>query len=547
MDETPAPDDIAHGIGGVIHRFNATQWMMIYHREAYTNGQDQPPSMITLGVAYSPDAGATWSVRGDVITPYGGAARRSAEVDGSSTCTSGRGYTPETAVRGGSVDEADALAALEAGDAPLFEKRNVDASGLVGWEPGIGGSSTEVTVTSTQAPSEATPMAITDVIYNACTNDYIGVGGGTTIWNGSEFQGTWDGPPPEGSYSSTELAISSDGVTWHDRQLISVVAGEQIYWSAAARDQRDPKTITDGRFDIFQVHSARGPFRWGDNDMRRLSVVDKRVQTGCIDESGAIETDTRPTLSVAPITTGLETDAPQMGATGTGFTFTLSRPAATDVYVKYWAEAGTAQSNIDFVPAGSRAVPKSYKIPAGQVQGSVVVQHKADEAAEPGDEYFRLHITTATPGIRLGHIVAKGTILDAESRRQSTASDPDGEAFLSISPTPSVVEGDVGNRKMQLTVQLSRPVASPVTVKFNTYNLTAIAGTGSSGDYTALVNRSYTIPAGSLAVSVDLAVKPNLLPSARKTFGYSYVVTAAPPSLILPTHPIIATIYDDDA
>ncbi|MEX2188054.1 MAG: Calx-beta domain-containing protein [Pirellulales bacterium] len=122
-------------------------------------------------------------------------------------------------------------------------------------------------------------------------------------------------------------------------------------------------------------------------------------------------------------------------------------------------------------------------------------------------ENFTLAMSNVQAGgrnVSLGTASAIGTI---------TNDDGPATAFLSIGDI-SIAEGNTGTTTMTFTVTLSQAVEEAVNVTVNSTNVTATAG----ADYTALVNQTVTIPAGSTSATVTVSITGDLTVEANETF-----------------------------
>ncbi|WP_317169958.1 Ig-like domain-containing protein [Pedobacter sp. SG918] len=186
--------------------------------------------------------------------------------------------------------------------------------------------------------------------------------------------------------------------------------------------------------------------------------------------------NTTATVTVATTNDGAEPSTPGL------FTFTLSNVSATDTQVTYNV-TGTATSGLDYTSIGT-----TVTILAGQTTATVSVPVLDDNIAE-GTETVILTMTAATsnPSITANTTPATVNITDNDS---SIASITAG--------TPGNENGPVNGT---FTVTLSNPSSQPTTI---TYTLGGTATEGS--DYSAIVTKTITIPAGQTTGTITIPV-----------------------------------------
>ena len=170
---------------------------------------------------------------------------------------------------------------------------------------------------------------------------------------------------------------------------------------------------------------------------------------------------------------------------------TLSHPSTATVTVGYATANGTAVQ-----PADYTAKSGTLSFTPGHVSAHVAVTIRGDTADE-GTEQFKVTLASAT----------NATIADGLGLGSVFDDDPSSGLRLTIGDV-TISEGDGGGRTASLTVGLSAPSASTVTVGFSTANLEAVA----PGDYVAKTgtitfNPGVTTRTVAVSVKADTAVE----------------------------------------
>ncbi len=137
--------------------------------------------------------------------------------------------------------------------------------------------------------------------------------------------------------------------------------------------------------------------------------------------------------------------------------------------VDYATANGTATAGSDYT-----AVSGTLTFAPGETAKTIAVPIADDATAEPA-ENFTLNLTSP----------ANATISDPTGVVTIGASDATPVALPAISAPPDQIVGE-GDGYVDLAVRLSAPSASTVTVKYETANLTAGAGTGCNADYSVV-------------------------------------------------------------
>src|SRR5205085_2618543 len=141
------------------------------------------------------------------------------------------------------------------------------------------------------------------------------------------------------------------------------------------------------------------------------------------------------------------------------FTVTLDHPSQQTIAVDYATVDGTAVAGSDY-----SATSGTLTFAPGVTSQQFTVNTTDDNIAEATETFF-VNLTNAS----------NATI--ANSQGIGTITDNDGTPTVQFSAaTSSVSEGDTGTTPVTLTVNLSEPSASTVTVNYATADGTALAG-----------------------------------------------------------------------
>ncbi len=207
----------------------------------------------------------------------------------------------------------------------------------------------------------------------------------------------------------------------------------------------------------------------GANGKRITKAIDLVTLAGC-GESLPVD------LSIADASANEDSGA-------LSFVVSLAEPAAGNVSFVAKTTDGTATvANSDYTALLSSA----YTIPAGSLSVTVTVPVIPDAAAEP-DETLTVTLSNISGNARPVDISATGTIRNDDGLLPR----------LSINDA----SGFEDSRAIPLTVSLDKIASGNVTFTVNTQSQTA---TYTSGDYTAIINQVYTIPAGSLSTTITI-------------------------------------------
>ena len=202
------------------------------------------------------------------------------------------------------------------------------------------------------------------------------------------------------------------------------------------------------------------------------------------------------------------------------FGVTLSRPSGTPVTVRYETADGTAIDGTDYDAASG-----TVTFGSGVIRRTLEVQTREDVADEPNET---ITVTLSDPdGATLLDAGAVGTIIDDDA----PAPPP---LVLSISDA-SAVEGEV----LSFGVTLSRPSGTPVTVRYETADGTAIDGT----DYDA-ASGTVTFGSGVIRRTLEVQTREDAADEPNETIT---VTLSDPNGATLRDADAVGTIIDDDA
>ncbi|TPW10283.1 MAG: cell wall/surface repeat-containing protein, partial [Acidimicrobiaceae bacterium] len=200
-----------------------------------------------------------------------------------------------------------------------------------------------------------------------------------------------------------------------------------------------------------------------------------------------------PTLSITKTVSLTEGDT---GTKTALFVVSIPTPASVDITFDYATADGTATDGSDYNGGSGTGLV----IPVGTTSYSFSVQVYGDTLVE-SDETFTLTISNSNAP--LGNTVGTATIInDDDYPTVSFATD------LSGSPDRSTLEGSTGtySTHVALDVVLSAAYPRPVTVTYNTADITATAGV----DYTHLAG-TLTFDPGETSKTVFLDINAEYL------------------------------------
>jgi hypothetical protein len=201
-----------------------------------------------------------------------------------------------------------------------------------------------------------------------------------------------------------------------------------------------------------------------------------------------------PAVSVAVGDLALtETD---IGTTTVKFPFTLSGPAPGAISVTYAVWNGTATSPADF-----KAEAGTVTFKAGDVEKDATIKINGDTTVEP-TENINIRIN-AVSGATLGR--SWGLIVLVDNDANGVAATPEVSAGW-----PTAQEGNVGDRRTELPITLSRPPATAVRVRY----------------WDGCVTKDVNFKAGQQIKTVDVGILPDFVPNPDYTIPNGYSVAS---------------------
>jgi len=206
------------------------------------------------------------------------------------------------------------------------------------------------------------------------------------------------------------------------------------------------------------------------------------------------------------------------------FVVVLSAPDDEDVTFEWGTAAGTAQGGIDFteVAPGTLAT-----IGAGDTSTVLAVTVKGDTFEEPDETFF----------VNLANPSANAVLLDGQGA--GTILDDDRPPAISIADL-GVVEGDAGPAPGTLTLTITRPIATEITVAWQTADGTA---TVAGGDYLAGSGIATFAP-GATETTIEVTVLGDTDDESDETF--SVALSGASAGSVIADGTAVVTILDDD-
>lgn len=233
--------------------------------------------------------------------------------------------------------------------------------------------------------------------------------------------------------------------------------------------------------------------------------------------TGTILNDDFPSISVTDVTVA----EGNSGTTNAVFTVQLSAPATSaGVTFDIATFASTATAGEDFVPNSQTAVV----IPAGASSATFTVLVNGDVLNE-ADERFFVRIANVTGAFVNG---SQGT---------GTITNDDPLPTLSIS-SPSIVEGNLGNRTLNFVLTLDAPSSLGVSVNVATANGTATAGS----DYVGTTGGIFFAP-GETSKTLPVTINSDTAPEADESFT---VTMSGVTNATIGANPGTGTIINDD-
>ncbi len=223
---------------------------------------------------------------------------------------------------------------------------------------------------------------------------------------------------------------------------------------------------------------------------------------------------------------------------------TLSEAATEPVIVSYYTVNDTAvyippedrddpEIFGDYQRRGTPEEPRSVTVPAGALQTTINIPVNIDDEVED-DEQFSVVIASVSGGdAEIGDDTGIATIIDSDGLAGPNP-------VLHVTDT-AIHEGDVGQRRTQFQVHLSRAPVSNVTISYTTS-----AGSAQPGqDYTEKFPGSVVFAPGQISKTIDVLVASNTSIGEPRDFRLNVTVTGGSPVEERSTVGV-GTILDDD-
>ncbi|MBM3823711.1 MAG: hypothetical protein FJ404_12635, partial [Verrucomicrobia bacterium] len=215
----------------------------------------------------------------------------------------------------------------------------------------------------------------------------------------------------------------------------------------------------------------------------------------------------------------LETDEGNAGLLPANITIRLTSGSSQRVTVRYETANGTALSGEDYLPTSGQIV-----FEPGETEKSVVLQIAGDTSDE-SNETLRFKLS-APVNAEIERAESTVTILDDD-----------------LAPTLSIVgrnvlEGNTGFTNAVFTVLLSTPSGQPVSVDYESFDVSATAGI----DYTAVKGELVFQP-GETSKTIPVPVRGDLVDEPRETFQ---VKLSSPVGATINEDTATGAILDDD-
>jgi hypothetical protein len=223
------------------------------------------------------------------------------------------------------------------------------------------------------------------------------------------------------------------------------------------------------------------------------------------------------------------------GTTNSTFTVTLSTASTQTVTVHYATADGSATlAGGDYVTTSG-----NLSFAPGQTSKTIAVPVNGDRIGET-NEGFSLRLTDAANAF-LASAVGLGTIVDDEPR-------------MSIDPTASVTEGNVGTTPMNFIVHLAAAYDAPVTVNYSTaegdtdtwnydYYYTFPPDPATSGVDFQAQTATLTFAPGQTAKTITVLINGDHTAETNEALS---VNLAAPTGAVLTSAHALGTIIDDE-
>ena len=219
--------------------------------------------------------------------------------------------------------------------------------------------------------------------------------------------------------------------------------------------------------------------------------------------------------------------------TTASFPVTLSRPSRATVTASYAINvgSGSATATTDFkVKTGT--VTFKPNATTGLTATTLYVTTTIPGSTPRGQKTFNVTLSnpnTGTSGFEVGDATGVGTVLDS-----------DGSAFHVYVGDSSITEGDHGKNNAKVTVSLSKPATSTLTVTLSLSDGSAVNKT----DYVRFNPKTITFNAGQWQKTVAIQTKNNVHTESDKTINVALSSPSA--GLTVGRANGVVTILNDD-
>jgi chitinase len=313
-------------------------------------------------------------------------------------------------------------------------------------------------------------------------------------------------PTPNGVIHGVAFSVDGKVVSWSDTHTSSLAPGASVTLTASG----GPNAVatwgaTAGTHTVKAVvdNINRIPNESNETNNTRtanLAVASTSAPAFSVGDVSVVEGNgTKTVLAVVTLSSKLKTSASVKLAT---------TPTGTATAADYTAKA-----------------PTTVTFLAGQVRKTVPITIKGDTVIEP-NETFGL-VLSSPVGAPIGDGAGVVTIVD-----------DDTIPVLSVQPV-ATVEGNSGTRLATFTLRLDRPYGKTVSVRYQTANGTATAGT----DYTAKALTTVSFTPGQTTKIVTVTLRGDLVKEPNETYTLQL---SAPVNVTLAATQVTGTITNDD-
>jgi predicted outer membrane repeat protein len=318
---------------------------------------------------------------------------------------------------------------------------------------------------------------------------------------------------PRQAIFTVSLTTASEDVVSVEFQTVDGTAGGEIDYRLTS----GILTFAPGQTTLVQVVEVIGD---------TLDEADETFFVDLVNPVGAVlgrprgtatilDDDPLPTLSISDVSV---TEGIAGGVAP--FTVTLSAPSGRPVSVGFTTVDQTATAGEDYTAASG-----TLTFAAGETSKTIAVAILSDSGAEPAETF----------AVDLRDPVNAGL---GEARGTGTITDTPPAFTLSIADA-SVQEGNTGSRNVSFTVTLSRLTTFPVTVRYDTADGTAEAGS----DYVA-ASGVLSFEAGQTSRTITIVVNGDTTAEPDETF---FVDLSAPTTfVVIARGRATGTIRNDD-